>query len=185
MTGLLLALADAPDGREEAFNTWYGHHAAARLTVPGILSAERYVALAGRPKYLATYDLSSVRVMESTAYRALRSNRPDGEQEMLDSLPVPIDRRIYRRLSNQSVDNFTLEDVTYTVASWSLGGDTGGVETSERCIRWRRFQLVEGKGAEHLTLCDFDSPIPDKGTPGQIVQAQEGERRVFALTSRF
>jgi len=68
--GLLLVMADVPTDREEDFNRWYDEeHVAERLSVPGFLRARRFRALEGGPKYLALYDLISMDVLQTDAYR--------------------------------------------------------------------------------------------------------------------
>jgi len=51
-TGLLMVWADIDPGFEEEYHRWYDEeHIAHLLAVPGFLSAGRYVALKGGPKY--------------------------------------------------------------------------------------------------------------------------------------
>ena len=53
-TGLLMAWTDIDLAHEDDFNRWYDEeHINRLLQVPGFLSAARYVALRGGPKYLA------------------------------------------------------------------------------------------------------------------------------------
>jgi hypothetical protein len=57
-TGLLMAWMDIDAAYEDEFNHWYNEeHIGRLLAVPGFLSAARYVALRGAPKYLAMYEL--------------------------------------------------------------------------------------------------------------------------------
>src|SRR6516165_2456763 len=58
---------------DEEFNDWYNtEHLPELLAVPGILSAARYKAMKGGPKYLAFYELENVGVMRTPAF----TNRP-------------------------------------------------------------------------------------------------------------
>lgn len=67
--GFLLVTMQPPPAFEEEFNAWYdSEHIPERLAVPGVLSALRFVAIEGHPKYLAMYDLESHAVMDSAAY---------------------------------------------------------------------------------------------------------------------
>lgn len=71
--GLLLTMTEPPPAMEEEFNAWYDtEHLPERLSIPGFLSARRWVALLppGEGRYLATYELESVAVLESPAYLA-------------------------------------------------------------------------------------------------------------------
>ena len=66
--GLLLTLTEPPPAMEEEFNAWYdGEHLPERLAIPGFRSARRWIC--GRA-YLATYELDSPEVLQSSAYLA-------------------------------------------------------------------------------------------------------------------
>jgi hypothetical protein len=68
-TGLLMVWADIAAEHEAEFNRWYDEeHIPQLLQVPGFLSAGRYVALKGGPKYLALYELEDHNVLRSAAY---------------------------------------------------------------------------------------------------------------------
>lgn len=70
--GLLVAALSPRPEDEEEFNAWYDtEHIPERLRVPGFLGAQRWVAVAGEPRYLAIYDLQSLAVLDSPAYRAI------------------------------------------------------------------------------------------------------------------
>ncbi|MGE3536517.1 MAG: hypothetical protein AB7N91_03655 [Candidatus Tectimicrobiota bacterium] len=58
---------------EEEFNAWYNtEHLSELLACPGILSAARYQATKGGPKYLACYELESLAAMQTPEFK----NRP-------------------------------------------------------------------------------------------------------------
>ena len=68
-TGLLMVWTDIDAGFEAEFNRWYDEeHISRLLEVPGFLSAGRYMALKGGPKYLAMYELEDHNVLRSAAY---------------------------------------------------------------------------------------------------------------------
>lgn len=73
--GALLALWNDVDPEVEAeYEDWHANeHVPERLTVPGILDACRYAAMAPalRPRYLTLYALASAEVLDSSAYRHL------------------------------------------------------------------------------------------------------------------
>ena len=57
--GLLMVYTDVGPEHEDEFNRWYNEeHIPERLSIPGVLSAARYTALLGGPKYLACYELA-------------------------------------------------------------------------------------------------------------------------------
>ena len=71
--GLLAVWTDIPAHIEADFNRWYDEeHLARLLAVPGFLSAARYVALRGGPRYLAMYELEDVSVLLEPACIVLR-----------------------------------------------------------------------------------------------------------------
>ena len=68
-TGLLMAWTDVDPAHEAEFNRWYDEeHIGTLLKVPGFLSAGRYRALRGGPKYLAMYELEDHNVLRSAAF---------------------------------------------------------------------------------------------------------------------
>ena len=68
-TGLLMVWTDIDPEFEAEFNRWYDEeHIGHLLRVPGFLSAGRYAALKGGPKYLALYELEDHNVLRSAAY---------------------------------------------------------------------------------------------------------------------
>jgi hypothetical protein len=73
--GLLMVWCDVPAAQEPEFNRWYnGEHVAERMAVPGFLNAARYEAVKGGPKHLAVYELESVAVLDSPAYKKVQAN---------------------------------------------------------------------------------------------------------------
>jgi hypothetical protein len=68
--GLLYVEADCPPELENEFHAWYNlEHVPERLKIPGFVSARRYGALEGAPRWLAVYELTSVAALESLEYR--------------------------------------------------------------------------------------------------------------------
>ena len=63
--GVLVALTNAVEGREDEYNEWYNNtHLVDVMKIPGIVGAKRYCIAGGQHvaggtpwKYLATYDL--------------------------------------------------------------------------------------------------------------------------------
>lgn len=66
---LLTFAADIDAANEHDFNRWYEEeHIPERLAIPGFLSACRYKATVGGPKYLAVYEVADTSVFSSAAY---------------------------------------------------------------------------------------------------------------------
>jgi hypothetical protein len=70
--GLLVAGFNYSNAAEDDFNAWYDtEHVPERLRTPGFINAQRWLG-ADDPKIsLATYDLESLDVLQSPAYRAI------------------------------------------------------------------------------------------------------------------
>ena len=70
--GLLVAGFDYSGVNEDEFNAWYDtEHIPERRAVPGFINCERWIG-ADNPKIsLATYDLESLDVLQSDAYRKI------------------------------------------------------------------------------------------------------------------
>jgi hypothetical protein len=68
--GLLYVEVDCPLDLEGELHAWYNtEHVPERMRIPGFASAHRYVALEGSPRWLASYELESVAVLDSPEYR--------------------------------------------------------------------------------------------------------------------
>ena len=80
-TGLLMAWMDVDPPHEDAFNRWYNEeHIGRLLAIPGFLSAARFVALRGAPKYLAMYELEDHNVLRSAAFLDAVRYQPSPER---------------------------------------------------------------------------------------------------------
>ena len=208
MAGLLMVLADPPADDEAGFNEWYDRHAAARLAVPGIRSARRYRASAGRPAYMADYELEDSAVLDSPEYTRLRENRPPGEEEMLASLPAPPDRRVYAAGEEFVSDDWDPATAIVAVGVWMT------VQNPDDLARWyseehipllfkvpgwmrtRRYELISGAGPTHLALHDLsrigavDDPIgaAARNTAWRdriIAQRTDYERHVYTMINQL
>jgi hypothetical protein len=89
--GLLLTITEPPPAMEEEFNAWYDdEHMAERLAIPGFRSARRWVTDCppGGGKYLATYELDCLAVLESAAYLARFQNQTPWSRRCLGKAAV-------------------------------------------------------------------------------------------------
>jgi hypothetical protein len=103
----VLSTAKGSEVNEDKFNTWYDtDHAPLRRSCQGILNARRYQATDSKlPDWLAAYELESVDVLESEAYKSQWAGMPDWEKNMLRGLTT-LDRRVYRFLSRKTADDY-------------------------------------------------------------------------------
>ncbi|CAN7653004.1 hypothetical protein D9M68_45900 [compost metagenome] len=76
--GLLFVASDVDAADEADFNLWYDReHVEERARVPGFISAARYQAVHGGPKYLGLYRTESLAAFTSAAYKqAFRHQTP-------------------------------------------------------------------------------------------------------------
>jgi len=104
---LLFAYGECgPDVTEDEFNDWYDNeHAPARLALPGISTAIRYKATDGKPpSWLATFDITTLDVLKSDAYRSLSANASPNEKSIVSRLAT-LHRRVYSRFATvQNLD---------------------------------------------------------------------------------
>jgi hypothetical protein len=64
---------DVAPEHEADFNAWYEQeHLPGLASVPGTVRAARYRRLAGRPRYLACYDLTAIETLERPEWLAVR-----------------------------------------------------------------------------------------------------------------
>jgi hypothetical protein len=76
---LLIVRSNVVPNMEEEYNLWYNEvHLRDMLSVPGVLTARRYVSLVDEPKYAAVYELESEDVLQSEAYLTIPHGRGDG-----------------------------------------------------------------------------------------------------------
>ena len=67
---LFIVRMDVEPDKEKQLNEWYNNvHIPALLKVPGVLSARRYTAMEGTPKYTAIYEFDSPDVRSSEAWK--------------------------------------------------------------------------------------------------------------------
>jgi hypothetical protein len=94
--GLLMVYVDVPATVEEEFNRWYDEeHIPERLSIPGVLSAARYVAVRGGPKYLACYELTEPEAYFTDTWQHYLKNPTPWPQRMA---PTVVGQNFVRNL---------------------------------------------------------------------------------------
>jgi hypothetical protein len=64
---------------EDEFNRWYfEEHIAERLACPGFISARRFIAVHGQPRYLALYEIDSPDALTTPQYQKLARSPTTG-----------------------------------------------------------------------------------------------------------
>src|SRR5258708_14771986 len=70
--GALIAAMDFSNVAADEFNDWYDtEHVPERQRVPGFLTLQRWIGAENPRQSVATYDLDSLSVLQSPAYRAI------------------------------------------------------------------------------------------------------------------
>ncbi|HET9715768.1 MAG TPA: hypothetical protein VFP60_06235 [Pseudolabrys sp.] len=94
--GLLLFMTDIDPALEDEFNRWYEEeHLPEREAIPGFLSARRFRAVEGEPKYLALYDLESTAVLQSPPYLQISGTNRSSWTRRMESMFTNARRNVY------------------------------------------------------------------------------------------
>jgi len=81
--GLLMVYSDVAPENDAEYNRWYNEeHIPERLSIPGVLSAARYQAVQGGPKYLACYELDQPETYQSDAWQSWLKNPTEWTKRM-------------------------------------------------------------------------------------------------------
>jgi len=109
-TGLLLVMMDVDPDHEEEFNRWYDEeHFPERLQCVGFLSARRYVAEEGSPKYLAIYEMESPEVLQSEAYQRIFA--PSEWTQKVTQHVTTMVRNVYRDITPDISEGYQVSAV--------------------------------------------------------------------------
>ena len=179
-TGLLMLWTDVDPEHEAAFNRWYDEeHLARLLAVPGFLSAARYVALRGGPRYLAMYELEDVSVLRTAAFLDEVRFRPSPERQRASGGHIGRNYLLngYRQIFPARTDPIELTigpspylqmgriDVPAAIEEefndWYNWVYIPTYLTVPGVIRARRFVAVDGQ-PRYLTVYEFErADVPD------------------------
>lgn len=123
---LLFVKLDPPTTRVKEFNDWYNNrHIPDRLALPGFLSARRFTltdfhweySIVPEAKYLALYDLDSVKVLLEKPYQQLREKEsrrpPDSFETLIFKLPR-FTRAVYEQIYPER-GNYAVPDTKFTM----------------------------------------------------------------------
>ena len=91
---------DVPSEMDEEFNEWYTtEHIPEREAIPGFLSARRFVAFEGHPRYLAIYDLERPDVVQSAPYLRITGSRESPWTRRIRRKATRLVRSVYEQTS--------------------------------------------------------------------------------------
>jgi hypothetical protein len=169
---MLFSQMEPPEGWTDRFHHWYEtDHIPARLALPGFAGAQRYEALDGEPKFLAVYDLTDLRALETPGYEALKRDPSDETKTMLanvhgftrytcvetsDTGAHPRGRGEYLFVVTFAVppeDEAQFDD-------WYLDEHIGMLMAAPDWLRVRRYKVVSGEPAPwtHFALHELADP---------------------------
>jgi hypothetical protein len=179
---------DVEPAFEDELNQWYDEeHIDALLGVPGYLSAERFVAVEGAPKYMAFYQLESAEAARSEAHRV--------------AAETPWTHRMREHMRNARIEFYeqlTTSDGEIHGPEWGKGATPGALmvmrmsvspEHDEEFNAWyecehfpqicavdgvhvgRRYRALEGSAPLYMARYDIDK-VETHGSPAWDVAAE-------------
>ncbi len=175
-TGLLMLWTDVDSEFEAEFNRWYNEeHIHHLLKVPGFLSAGRYRALSGGPKYLAMYELEEPGVLRSSAFLDEVRYRPspwrtkasggqvgrnfilNAYRQIFPTRTNPIELTMgpapYLQMGRMDIPAHMEEEFN----DWYNTVYLPGYLTVPGCVRARRYVVIDGQ-PKYLTVYEFEHP---------------------------
>jgi hypothetical protein len=173
-TGLLMLWTDVDAEHEAEFNRWYDEeHVKRLLSVPGFLSAGRYVAVKGGPKYLAMYELEEPNVLRTAAFldevrykpspwRAKTSGGHVGRNYILNAYrqifpartqPIEATMEPAPALQIGRIDVPAAIEEEFN--AWYDTAYIPGYLKVDGCLRARRFVAIDGQ-PKYLTVYEFE-----------------------------
>ena len=179
-TGLLMAWCDVEPQHEAAFNEWYDReHINHLLKVPGFLSAGRYRALRGGPKYLAMYELDEPEVLQTADFLDTVRYKPSPDRAKVSGGSVGKNfllngyRQIFPERTNPADDTHEMSpflqmgrmsiaaNMEEEFNDWYNTAYIPGYLKVPGVVRVRRFVCVRG-APKYLTVYEFSNPnVPD------------------------
>jgi hypothetical protein len=195
-TGLLMVWTDVPADQEEEFNRWYNQeHLAERLAIPGFLSAARYEATTGGPKHLAYYELESIEVLESEAYKYVQAHPTEWTKRCSPNVLGTISiRNVYTLIHPAAVTPDVAQsamapalqigrmdvppDIDQEFNTWYNTIYVPNYEKVPGVIRGRRYRAVVGTPT-YMTLYEFEHPQVSESA------AWQAQRDVSPVTHRI
>ena len=172
--GLLMVYSEVPAELDEEYNRWYNEeHIDQLLSIPGVLSAARYEAVAGGPKYLASYELASADVCRSDAWHEVVDTPTEWSKRMSPRvIGTAFISNLYRRIYPQEQSEETAQAEMAPVilcgrmsvpdAIEAQFNEAYNTERLPMCssipgyIRARRFEAVRGE-PKYTTVHEMES----------------------------
>ena len=172
--GLLMVYSDVSPEHDAEYNRWYNEeHIPERLSIPGVLSAARYQAVQGGPRYLACYELDQPEAWQSDAWQHWLNNPTEWSKRMSPGvIGTEYIRNLYRLIFPTDISDETAQAEMAPVmlvgrmsVPAELEPEFNQAYNNERLptcyavpgyIRGRRFQAVMGE-PKYTTLHEMES----------------------------
>ncbi|KXU82330.1 hypothetical protein CI15_32800 [Paraburkholderia monticola] len=167
--GMLFVASDINADDERDFNAWYDReHIEQRVRMEGVISAARYWAISGKPKYLSLYWAESVAVFASPSYAHAFQNQTTWSQRTLPKMVAPT-----RRIGEVSASVGQGSGAFVAVLPMSVPDDAQAL--TERCAEIGA-RLSEDLGFVHSYLL---SPIDELSRP--LPQEDLATRKMYPM----
>lgn len=169
--GIYLVYTDIDPQDDEEFNAWYNtEHLPELLALPGFLSAARYEATKGGPKYLAVYELESVDARETPEYKEWRAAPSPWSRRIA---PTVIGKNVTRILGQQlfpadvempdrgmapalQIGRMSIPEASDDEwNAWYNGAYIPGYRKVPGVIYARRYRVVDGE-TRYTTVYEFE-----------------------------
>ena len=169
-----MVFTDVPPEVEDEYNRWYDEeHIPERLSIPGVLSAARYVAVQGGPKYLAAYELDQPEAYYTDTWQHFLCNPTEWSKRMSPTVVANnFIRNLYRLIFPDDVPEATAQaemSPTILVGRMSVPAELEAkfnqaynTERLPECykvpsyIRNRRFEAISGE-PKYMTVHEMQS----------------------------
>ena len=189
--GLLMVYSDVAPEHDAEYNRWYNEeHIPERLSIPGVLSAARYQAVQGGPRYLACYELDHPEAWQSDAWQHWLNNPTEWSKRMSPGvIGTEYIRNLYRLIFPTDVSDETAQAEMAPVmlvgrmsVPTELEAQFNEAYNNERLpacyavpgyVRGRRFEAVMGE-PKYTTIHEMESL--------KVVESPEWEAWRVAVT---
>lgn len=161
---MLLVLVDPEPTLEEELNAWYDtEHLPERAAIAGFETARRFTSLGDGPRYAALYDLSSLAVLDSAAYRAVSGENFSPWTRRVTTRARPV-RMVARQTGAGGA--VTMPCTRLLIATFGMRPDDAALADLEAgcaasfppgsgVLQWRFFSVVDPVPESTLLLAEF------------------------------
>lgn len=187
MKGMLFSQMEPTPALEPEFNDWYAtEHIPARLALPGFAGAVRYVEVGGARKYLAIYEISDMKVLDTPAYQRLKTDPSARTARMLSSVAGFTRFTCKQTYANDGKsEGDYLSAVAFDVPladreafdEWYESEHIPLLMRAAGWLRVRRYSVLSSDGGPWTQFALHDLASPDVMKSPERQTAREGDKR--------